>query len=495
MPGASRILSILSLAGLTAAGFALTPRNADACAWAYPIGDAPNSPSPLSNNHPVGGMNLPNLGTHLGADYWSGGGCTDFGQTVYAVADGVVVEVVDGLGSYLDVVVIQHEDPQVGTVYSMYGHISREAGLAPGQVVDYRQPIGFIDDVLAHFSPCHLHFELLSEVAYSQGPFCNGCEGLGYNVSPGYDQQLGVTLGTEPSGDTWLEVNDGIANNRWYHADAFIDARLDASCGECGDGACDLGETYESCAVDCDPCALLPAEGGTLDDAGPCFDAFGPDKYWNVETELGFEGSVRWTHTTDSRLIDNYGVWSMHFAESGSYRLEVFVPEGSADSMQARYEVTHARGSDTAVVDQTAGDWLLLGEYDFAAGAQHTVRLNDNTGEPFADLTRLAFDGVRLTRLDIPEATGTSVGDSGSSGAASDTSGGASSDSAGADGAQTGAPSMTTTTDAGGTGSGALPTGASPQTSGGCSVPDRPETPWGLDLALLGFLGVLGRRR
>ncbi|MEM7154700.1 MAG: peptidoglycan DD-metalloendopeptidase family protein [Myxococcota bacterium] len=380
---------------------ALPSTSAEACPWAYPIGDSAVSPAPLFNGHPVGGGNLPNLGVHLGADYWSGGGCTDLGQTVYAVADGEIVEIVDGLGSYLDVVVIRHEDASAGTVYSMYGHISREAGLAEGQLVDYRQPIGFIDDVLAYFSPCHLHFEILNEQAYQQGPFCNGCAAAGFHVSPGYDQQAGVVAGMDPSGDTWLDVDDGIADNRWYHTDAFIDARLDATCGECGDGICEGNETYDECPADCPPCALIPPEGGTLDETGACFFAGGDPTYWNVDNDTGFESSLRWTHTTDSTIVDNYGIWSLAFAEAGQYRLEAWIEPGSADTELASYQVRHAGAMDTVVVDQSAGDgWVTLAEYEFAAEGDQWIRLDDNTGEAFSTMTRIVFDGIRLTRLD-----------------------------------------------------------------------------------------------
>lgn len=203
----------------------------EACRFNYPVG-AGDSSQPLSNNHPVGGMNLPQYGSHLGADYWSGGGCTDFGQPVYSVADGEIVEIVDALGSYLDVVVIRHDVPDLGNVYSMYGHIARDDALSEGQRVTMRQQIGTIDNVLAYFSPCHLHFELQNEVAYQQGPFCNGCANAGYHVSPGYDRQNGVREGTTGSGDRYLEVlNDGIDGNFWFFTNEFIDRRVNAECG------------------------------------------------------------------------------------------------------------------------------------------------------------------------------------------------------------------------------------------------------------------------
>lgn len=247
------------------------------CGWSFPVGEAPGSPAPLSNNHPVGGGNLPSYGTHLGADYWSGTDCTDLGRTVYAVADGTVAEIVDNLGSYLDVVVLRHEDPAAGTIYSMYGHIARNDGLEEGDSISGRQVLGEVADVSAFFSPCHLHFELLSEAAYGQGPFCNGCEGLGYHVSPGYDQGVGVTSGTNASGDPWLEVDDSVSGNRWYDTDAFIQARLQTECepdplpscgqlsaeqgyisGACesnGNGACGgQGPASSDCEHCCDTC-------------------------------------------------------------------------------------------------------------------------------------------------------------------------------------------------------------------------------------------------
>lgn len=398
------------------------PTVARACAWAYPVGDAANSPAPLSNNHRVGGGNLPNFGVHLGADYWSGGGCTDLGQTVYAAADGVVVEVVDGLGSYLDVVVIEHDDPAAGTVYTMYGHIARNPEITEGTPVDRRQPIGEIDNVLAYFSPCHLHFEILSQESFEEGPFCNGCAAAGFRVSPGYDQNAGISMGQDPSGDAWIEVVDGVSANRWYYADDFIDARLEASCGECGDETCDSGETFDNCPADCEPCGWVDALGGQIDDADACFFLGGDPQWWN-EARGGEGGSHRFTHTTDSRQIDNFGIWTFVYEAAGEYALEVHVPPGSADSQLATYLVTHAGGMDEVVIDQRAGGWLPLGMWAFEAATPYTVRLDDNTGEPFADLTRLVFDAVRATRLDPPQGTtrggGAETGESGQAGSTS----------------------------------------------------------------------------
>ncbi len=477
--GASIALSVIATPAVAVA----------ACAWGYPVGDDPSSPLPLSDNHPVGGMNLPDFGSHLGADFWSGGGCTDLGETVYAVADGEVVEIVDGLGSYLDVVVIRHDDPALGPIYSMYGHIARDAGLSEGAAVQLRDPIGTIDDVLAYFSPCHLHFELLSEAAYAQGPFCNGCEAAGFNVSPGYDQQAGVTPGTEPSGETYLDVNDGIDGNRWYHAEAFIDPRLDAVCGRCGDATCNAGESYDNCPQDCPPCALIPPSGTTLDESGPCFSQSGDPQYWNYERGIGNDGSLQWTHTTDSEIIDNYGVWDLAFEDGGMYQLDVHVPAGSADTQQARYVVTHAGQTESIVADQSQADgWLALGELAFAAGGGQSVRLDDNTGEPFSGMTRIVFDAVRLTRLDAPagDETGESGGTEGGTGEGTSGESGSPADTGGGD-------SSAETSDAT-SGNGAALPGGTRGSSDGCACSTGPGSPR-LPAALLVLVALCATRR
>ena len=464
------------------------PSIAHACGWAYPVGDGPSSPAPLSDNHPVGGMNLPAYGLHLGGDYWSGGGCTDLGQTVYAAADGVVVEVVDSLGSYLDVVVIEHEDPAAGTVYTMYGHIARNPEITEGTPVDRRQPIGQIADVLAYFSPCHLHFEILSQEGYDQGPFCNGCANAGYHVSPGYDQQAGVSMGQDPSGDAWIEVNDGVSANRWYYTDAFIDARLDQSCGECGDDSCDAGESFENCPQDCEPCGWIGPLGGQVDDADACF-GLGGDPQWWYEGQQGEGGSHHFTHTTDSDQIDNYGIWTFAYQASGTYQLEVFVPPGAADSQQARYLVTRPGGTDEVVLDQSAGGWLTLGTWTFEGDTAYTVRLDDNTGEPFANMTRLVFDAVRTTRLDPPAG---STGDAGETSGPSDDTG--ADPSSGTPSSASGAASDSGTDPSGAAGSSgpsggaALPGGGSSSGSG-CSTHGSAPT-W-----MLLPLAVVFRRR
>lgn len=149
-----------------------------------------------------------------------------------------------------------------------------------------------------------------------------------------------------------------------------------------------------------EPCQLIPAEGGILDDSGPCFRAGGPAQYIRSES-AGHDASLKWTHTTDNATTSNYGQWSLHFAEAGRYRVEAFTQAPWAESKQAVYQVRHNGGETAADLDQTAADgWQTLGELEFAAGGSQSIRLDDNTGEPNEGNTQLVFDAIRLTRLD-----------------------------------------------------------------------------------------------
>src|SRR6185503_14089769 len=110
---------------------------------------------------------------------------------------------------------------------------------------------------------------------------------------------------------------------------------------------------------------------------------------------------LKWTHTTDSPAPSNYGQWTLHFAEAGRYRVEAFTQAPFAQSKQAVYLVKHGAEETAADVDQTATDgWQTLGEFEFAAGGNQSIRVNDNTGEPNETNTQLVFDAVQLTRLD-----------------------------------------------------------------------------------------------
>lgn len=174
--------------------------------------------------------------------------------------------------------------------------------------------------------------------------------------------------------------------------------------GTCGDGACNSGETSVTCEADCPPCGTIDADGGEIDDGDACFATGGPADYLRAVTGAGEGDDLIWTHTTADDSEANFADWTLFFADAGRYRVDVYTAHDHAQSHRAAYVVTAAAGAvSTVVVDQAAVDgWQSLGEYTFAAGGGQSVHLADNTGEAGATDTELAFDAVRLTRLDPP---------------------------------------------------------------------------------------------
>lgn len=168
----------------------------------------------------------------------------------------------------------------------------------------------------------------------------------------------------------------------------------------CGDGVCTGSETTDSCQEDCPPCQRIAALGDIVDEKGPCFEVGGAPESMRKE-EAGHDGSLRWTHATDSAQASNYGVWNLFFEEAGKYLVEAHTPAPYNMSKQAAYQVQHGAEQTVAELDQSAIDgWSPVGEFQFEAGAAQSIRLDDNTGESFDIKIKLVFDAIRFTRLD-----------------------------------------------------------------------------------------------
>lgn len=174
----------------------------------------------------------------------------------------------------------------------------------------------------------------------------------------------------------------------------------------CGDATCSGGETPYTCAEDCPPCGTIAAEGGEIDNGHACYILGGDAQYWHEE-QVGEGGSCIWTLATSYDQAYNQATWQLHFAESGRYELEMHVPQPFGQSKQASYVVRHEGGETPVVIDQSAHDgWVSLGEFQFTAATDHTVRLGDNTGEPEGSNIQLVFDALRITRTDLDPSGG-----------------------------------------------------------------------------------------
>jgi MYXO-CTERM domain-containing protein len=258
-----------------------------------------------------------------------------------------------------------------------------------------------------------------------------------------------------------------------------------ASSPECGDAVCSGGEDPYTCPADCEPCGVIPAAGGTIDNGAECYRLYGDSAYWHEEAQ-GEGGSLLWTHATDYDVAYNYAVWQLHFEESGRYDVQAHIVQPFGASAQAGYLVRHAEGESTVVVDQSTNDgWVSLGEFEFEAATDHTLQLDDNTGDsPDLDVM-LVYDAIKLVRLDAePSTTSDALDDSG--GGPSTTSGGGEESSSG--------PGMgTDATDTDSDSGPSLPGARGEEQGCGCRAPARPGGGLGALVLLAGF--ALRRRR
>lgn len=171
--------------------------------------------------------------------------------------------------------------------------------------------------------------------------------------------------------------------------------------------------------MDAVPCAALGPEGGTIEDAAPCFSAYGPAAYWRTEA-TGSDGGLHWTNAFQNETPSNWARWNLALTEGGAYRVEVYVVDAFADYDAARYALRHDGIDSEIIVDlgRAEDGWLELGVYDFAAGDDQHLSLFDNYAAPVGSDQRLVADAVRLSRPGVspPDAGTTDAGaDTGSS--------------------------------------------------------------------------------
>lgn len=390
------------------------------------------------------------------ADVADGG----LGMPLVAPLDGTVVRAgwaTSGWANYGLRVILRHDIGDGHVYHTLYAHMNAiDPAVTEGSVVSQGQVLGELGRSCGgalscgSFSMPHLHFAMHRDSTVG-GSGTGGSYGGNAVVPEAFDGAEDLARG-----DILVSSNGGSV--------------------ECGDGRCSGGETHATCPGDCPTCESVPAAGRVLDEPELCVTVGGDPSYWRVET-AGYGGHLRWTHTTDDAAPDNHAIWSLTFDEAGDYRLEAYTAGAFAQSTRAGYTVRHGSAEETVRVDQSRVDgWNEIGTFRFESGGDQWVRLDDNTGEPYADRVQIAFDAIRLTRAGAP---GLDAGTDG--GAAPATDAGAAASHDGSTPAHDGGPSSRAR-------GGMVDSGCS------CSTTDRSGPPLSLIAALLALV-VRSRRR
>jgi GH25 family lysozyme M1 (1,4-beta-N-acetylmuramidase) len=190
-----------------------------------------------------------------------------------------------------------------------------------------------------------------------------------------------------------LADNTGEANTKIVF-DAIRLTRLQT--GGCGNGVCSTGESENTCQSDCQPCALI-TNSSIIDESGDCFTPGGPAQFLRSVDDDGFGNTLVWTGTTTSTSEANFADWTLFFAESGRYKVEVYTDTTFATATTAKYKIIHNSITDGVTLNQkTANGFRSLGEFQFAAGSGQRLHLGDNSGESGK---QMVFDAIRITKV------------------------------------------------------------------------------------------------
>jgi len=277
---------------------------------------------------------------HTGEDWNRGSLDADLGDPVYSIAHGRV-NVARHYSGWGNIVLVEHLLPDGNTVWSQYAHL-RETTVSEGQEISRGDRVGSIGKGDKDQFPAHLHFEIrLKDLpAYKWG---------------------------------WKTEADRLEVLRSYaHPSAFIRAHRPGA----------------------------PTTQVTVEETSEAF-VRSESEYWH-EAEIGHGQHVYWTWTVSAdQGEDCRAEWRPKLPQAGLYEVFAYIPARYATTRQARYRVSHRRGTTEVVVDQYAhsNEWAPLGTYAFSAVQPAAVRLSDLTGEPYtrdqARRKQIAFDAVK----------------------------------------------------------------------------------------------------
>jgi hypothetical protein len=327
---------------------------------------------------------------HPGED-WNGrgGGDTDLGDPIYAIANGKVLEFGYYQPSWGNIVLIEHALPDGVRVWSQYAHLDKIMVTAVGQKVTRGQQIGAMGKgAKTAKAPngmylAHLHFEI---------------------------RRNKLSIGN------WTPMaknRDQVLAN-YYNPTDFINAHRPGSMPQPAAPPPVKVTPVQPAPAPVTPVALAPVSTTpapqppaqfqpvqiTVDSqrTDPTMGRFRKAKSDNwYSAPVGAFGSTIWTYVSAQQEI-GWGQWQPNLPAAGQYEVAVFIPGEKASTRQARYLVAHADGQSQVVVNQdgAANQWVKLGVFRFTPGQGH-LRLSDVTGE--GQGVMIAFDAARWTRV------------------------------------------------------------------------------------------------
>jgi len=339
----------------------------------YPVDFTLDNPN--SWGHKVqsfGSLNNNRGGPHAGEDWnKTTGGCTDAGESLYAIAGGTVTDITTAFDEWGKTILIRHDAPQgkyfltgkgemLSTVYSLYGHMLIPSQTAYGYAAEKdiqksendpiakNDPIGQVGDGSGSYSPnaCHLHFAILTN-----GSIVNNYRNsaYGWNTIQNY---------TDPS----ELINNGLYSDQSTVFSIIVHPY------ECS-GAFKLNNNAPACS---NP----PSAIGNWTRRGVNVGNY----------ELGYSGIIY------SKTANKAGtaLWTPNLPKDGQYRVSVYIPAGTySTSHYATYTVSTNNNAYTPQTINQSIDrsgqqnpfWAVIGTYNLYKTGNSNVFLQGNTAE------------------------------------------------------------------------------------------------------------------
>jgi murein DD-endopeptidase MepM/ murein hydrolase activator NlpD len=293
---------------------------------------------------------------HTGED-WNGrgGGDTDLGHPVYAIAPGRVTKAAYFKPSWGNTLLIEHAMPDGSRVWSQYAHLDSVL-VREGDIAQRGQRIAAIGKGERTSSapkgrwPAHLHFEIRKQdlPANNWSPMVNSKQ----QVLENYHNPTAFIRSHRP---------DDFA--KWAHP------------VECEEIIVDSQDT--------DP------QAGVFRQASV--------EHW-FSAPYGYQGTMLWTYASRARE-QNWGEWHPNLPEEGEYEVWVFVPSHHATTEYAMYDIHHAGGVTSVRLNQSKcyNDWVLLGTFRLEPDESY-VRLSDLTYDQRIR-REVGFDAVKFVKV------------------------------------------------------------------------------------------------
>ncbi len=294
---------------------------------------------------------------HTGEDWnGKGGGDTDLGQPVYAIANGRVVEFGYNPSSWGNIVLLEHALPDNTRVWSQYAHLDQIMVNAVGQKVSRGQQVGTIGKGAKTTQKpqglyyAHLHFEI---------------------------RRNNLPMG---NWTPMVKNRDQVLAN-YYNPSAFINDHRPAKFTQSAD-------MVQSQQVIVDSQRTDPAAG--------LFRKAKVDTWYSAP--YGYQGTMLWTFTA-AEQESAWAEWRPTLPAAGQWEVFAYIPNQSATTTNARYQVIHLDGQAVVAVNQSKynNEWVSLGAYRFEPGRGY-VRLSDLTGETNRQIM-IGFDAVRWVKV------------------------------------------------------------------------------------------------